>query len=127
MILRRGQGQGQGAGCADDVKLHEHFLRSSLRTRDPDAATLFFVPVYLGRLFNWFWQRPHCDEEDAPEPPMCRSEKVPYLSLSPCRGQVATRRNLPVCVEHIQVYIPYDAWLCSACATEEPEQAHAAL
>ena len=76
MILKRGQGKGQGAGCADDVKLHEHFLRSSLRTRDPDAATLFFVPVYLGRLFNWFWQRPHCDEEDAPEPPMCRSEQV---------------------------------------------------
>lgn len=106
------------------MKLHEHFLRSSLRTHDPDAATLFFVPVYLGRLFNWFWQRPHCDEEDAREPPMCRSEQVQYLSLSPCTGQVATR---PVCVEHIQVYTPYDAWLSSACATEEPEQAHAAL
>ncbi|KAK9819148.1 hypothetical protein WJX81_000453 [Elliptochloris bilobata] len=59
-----------------DVKLHEHFLRSRLRTRDPAAATLFFVPVYLGRLFNWYWQRPQCDEEDAPRPPMCREEQV---------------------------------------------------
>ena len=58
------------------MKLHEHFLRSSLRTRDPDAAALFFVPVYLGRLFNWFWQRPQCDEEGAPLPPMCREEQV---------------------------------------------------
>ena len=61
---------------ADDVKLHEHFLESSLRTRDPDAATLFFIPAYLGRLFNWFWQRPQCDEEGAPPPPMCREEQV---------------------------------------------------
>lgn len=64
------------APLADDVKLHEHFLGSGLRTRDPDAATLFFIPAYLGRLFNWFWQRPHCGEADAPPPPMCREEQV---------------------------------------------------
>ena len=55
-------------------------MQSSLRTRDPGAATLFFIPVYLGRLFNWFWQRPHCDEEGAPPPPMCREEQVETLN-----------------------------------------------
>ena len=65
------------------MRLHEHFLRSRLRTRDPGAATLFFIPAYLGRLFNWFWQRPHCDEEGAPPPPMCREEQVNH----PCVHQ----------------------------------------
>ena len=71
------------------MKLHEHFLGSGLRTRDPDAATLFFVPVYLGRLFNWFWQRPHCGEADAPPPPMCREEQVhtPHCTPAGTRSQ----------------------------------------
>ena len=69
---------------ADDVKLHEHFLRSSLRTRNPDEASLFFVPVYLGRLFNWFWGCPHCDDPDAPPPPMCRREQVRGFVGLPC-------------------------------------------
>jgi hypothetical protein len=51
-------------------------LRSSLRTRDPDVTSLFSVQVYLGRLFNCFWSRPHCDDKDAPPPPMCRREQA---------------------------------------------------
>ena len=79
---------------ADDVALHEHFLRSALRTRDPDAASLFFVPVYLGRLFNWFWGRPSCDEEDAPPPPLCRREQVRGAQASCARAHA--RRVLAV-------------------------------
>ena len=37
--------------------LHQHLLQSSVRTRDPDRAQLFFIPVYLGRHYNWFWQQ----------------------------------------------------------------------
>ena len=77
---------------ADDVALHEHFLRSALRTRDPDAASLFFVPVYLGRLFNWFWGRPPCDEEDAPPPPLCRREQVRGAPAPPARARATHAR-----------------------------------
>ncbi len=37
--------------------LHKHFLGSPARTEDPSQAQLFFIPVYLGRHFNWFWQQ----------------------------------------------------------------------
>lgn len=37
--------------------LHQHFLKSPLRTDDADKAQLFFIPVYLGRHYNWFWQQ----------------------------------------------------------------------
>ena len=37
--------------------LHKHFLQSELRTTDAEHAQLFFIPVYLGHHFNWFWQQ----------------------------------------------------------------------
>ena len=37
--------------------LHQHLLQSKVRTEDPDQAQLFFIPVYLGRHYNWFWQQ----------------------------------------------------------------------
>jgi len=37
--------------------LHRHLLQSKVRTQDPTQAQLFSIPVYLGRHFNWFWQR----------------------------------------------------------------------
>ena len=37
--------------------LHKHFLESDVRTVDPEHAQLFFIPVYLGHYFNWFWQQ----------------------------------------------------------------------
>lgn len=37
--------------------LHQHLLQSKARTEDPNQAQLFFIPVYLGRHFNWFWQQ----------------------------------------------------------------------
>ncbi|CAL8466706.1 g6242 [Coccomyxa elongata] len=40
-----------------DQVLHRHFSNSVLRTDDPEKAQLFFIPVYLGRHYNWFWQQ----------------------------------------------------------------------
>lgn len=40
-----------------DVKVHEYLLSSPLRTTNPAEAKLFFMPVYLARQMNWFWQR----------------------------------------------------------------------
>ncbi len=37
--------------------LHQHFLQSEVRTHDPEQAQLFFIPMYLGRHYNWFWQQ----------------------------------------------------------------------
>lgn len=37
--------------------LHRHFSKSAVRTEDPEKAQLFFIPVYLGRHYNWFWQQ----------------------------------------------------------------------
>lgn len=37
--------------------LHKHLMESRVRTKDPAEAKLFFIPVYLGRHFNWFWQQ----------------------------------------------------------------------
>ena len=37
--------------------LHRHLLSSPLRTLNPQQAQLFFIPAYLGRHFNWFWQQ----------------------------------------------------------------------
>ena len=28
-----------------------------MRTDDPEKAQLFYIPVYLGRHYNWFWQQ----------------------------------------------------------------------
>ena len=58
---------------AVDVKLHEYLLKSSLRQMDPDKASIFFVPVYLAKLFNWFWTRQHCTSEDQ-DPLSCMKE-----------------------------------------------------
>ena len=40
---------------------------------DPDQASMFFVPVYLAKLFNWFWTRQHCTSEDQ-DPLSCMKE-----------------------------------------------------
>ncbi|CAL8466705.1 g6241 [Coccomyxa elongata] len=40
-----------------DQVLHEHFLNSPARTEDAEQAQLFFIPVYLGRYYNWYWQQ----------------------------------------------------------------------
>lgn len=37
--------------------LHKHLLGSPVSTRDPAQASIFFIPVYLGRLFNFQWQQ----------------------------------------------------------------------
>ena len=37
--------------------VHQHLLNSEIRTRDPARAQLFFVPAYLGRYFNAYWQQ----------------------------------------------------------------------
>ena len=37
--------------------LHKHFLESSVRAHEPEQAQLFFIPVYLGRHYNWYWQQ----------------------------------------------------------------------
>ena len=44
--------------------LHKHLLGSPVSTRDPARASIFFIPVYLGRLFNHHWQR-YSDPSDA--------------------------------------------------------------
>ena len=58
---------------AVDVKLHEYLLKSPQRQMDPDSASIFFVPVYLAKLFNWFWTRQHCTSEDQ-DPLSCMKE-----------------------------------------------------
>ena len=37
--------------------LHKHLLSSPVSTKDATQASIFFVPVYLGRLFNHQWQQ----------------------------------------------------------------------
>ncbi len=37
--------------------LHQHFLQSDARTHDAAHAQLFFIPMYLGRHYNWHWQQ----------------------------------------------------------------------
>ena len=39
--------------------LHKHLMESRVRTKDPASKALSssFIPVYLGRHFNWFWQQ----------------------------------------------------------------------
>ena len=58
---------------AVDVKLHEYLLKSPQRQMDPDKASMFFVPVYLAKLFNWFWTRQHCTSKDQ-DPLSCMKE-----------------------------------------------------
>ena len=59
--------------AAVDVKLHEYLLKSPQRQMDPDKASIFFVPVYLAKLFNWFWTRQHCTTRDQ-DPLSCMKE-----------------------------------------------------
>eukprot|EP00884_Botryococcus_braunii_P014572 jgi/Botrbrau1/23115/Bobra.0243s0047.2 len=40
-----------------DILMHEYLLTSPLRTHNPAEARLFFMPLYLSRQMNWFWQR----------------------------------------------------------------------
>ncbi len=40
-----------------DVLVHKHLLSSHLRTHDPDAATLFYLPLYLSRRINWVFEQ----------------------------------------------------------------------
>lgn len=37
--------------------LHQHIMSSDVHTDYPEKAQLFFIPVYLGRHYNWFWQQ----------------------------------------------------------------------
>ena len=59
--------------AAVDITLHEYLLNSPQRERDPEKASIFFVPVYLARLFNWFWTRQHCTPEST-DPLTCMRE-----------------------------------------------------
>ena len=43
---------------------------------------MFFVPVYLARLFNWFWTRQHCTPEST-DPLTCMSEPDVRLCTLP--------------------------------------------
>lgn len=56
--------------------LHQHFLQSPVRARSAAAAKLFFIPVYLGRYFNFYWQQ-WSEEGDA------------WAITSDCRGMEA--------------------------------------
>ena len=71
------------AAGAVDMTLHEYLLNSTQRQRDPDKASVFFVPVYLARLFNWFWTRQHCTPASA-DPLTC----MPDANVRPLRLQI---------------------------------------
>ncbi|BDA49002.1 probable glucuronosyltransferase [Coccomyxa sp. Obi] len=47
-----------------DQVLHKHLMESDVNTKDPTAAKVFFIPVYLGRFFNAQWQH-FSDPSDA--------------------------------------------------------------
>jgi hypothetical protein len=66
--------------------LHKHFKQSVARTLDADKAQLFFIPVYLGRYYNWYWQQwstpgkpweiiQDCEPRHKPGSPECWWEK----------------------------------------------------
>jgi Exostosin family len=40
-----------------DIMIHDYLMTSPLRTSNPAEAKLFFMPLYLSREMNWFWQR----------------------------------------------------------------------
>ena len=75
------------AAGAVDMTLHEYLLNSTQRQQDPDKASIFFVPVYLARLFNWFWTRQHCTPESA-DPLTC----MPDANVRPLRSQIHKHR-----------------------------------
>jgi len=76
---------------AVDITLHEYLLNSTRRQRDPEKASIFFMPVYLARLFNWFWTRQHCKSE-ADSPLTCMKEP----DVRPPRAPLLARaRGLP--------------------------------
>jgi len=82
---------GAGRRRAVDITLHEYLLNSTRRQRDPEKASIFFMPVYLARLFNWFWTRQHCKSE-ADSPLTCMKEP----DVRPPRAPLLARaRGLP--------------------------------
>eukprot|EP00884_Botryococcus_braunii_P017223 jgi/Botrbrau1/4184/Bobra.0192s0044.1 len=40
-----------------DQHLHRRMMASRVRTADPDAAKLFLLPVYVGRYYDYYWQK----------------------------------------------------------------------
>ena len=43
--------------CKPIQVLHKHLLESGVRAHEPEQAQLFFIPAYLGRHYNWYWQQ----------------------------------------------------------------------
>ena len=80
---------------AVDITLHEYLLNSTRRQRDPDKASIFFMPVYLARLFNWFWTRQHCKSE-ADSPLSCMKEPDVRPARAPAPHRPHTRSR-PAC------------------------------
>lgn len=94
--------------------LHQHLLQSKVRTEDPDQAQLFFIPVYLGRHFNWFWQQWSAPgnawdvhEECLPThtPPECFWDKWD-------RAKEVRLSALPLSTEALRPTVPRDAATC---------------
>ena len=54
---------------------------SPSRVRDPELASVFFMPVYLAKLFNWFWTRQHCTSADD-DPLTCMKDENVRIPLS---------------------------------------------
>lgn len=40
-----------------DQHLHRRLMASRVRTRDPTTAKLFLLPVYVGRYYDYYWQK----------------------------------------------------------------------
>ena len=81
--------------AAVDVKLHEYLLKSPRRQMDPDSASIFFVPVYLAKLFNWFWTRKHCETADQDQLSCMKEPNVRLRRAHvPCNIQASTALSL---------------------------------
>ena len=63
--------------------LHRHFSKSAVRTEDPEKAQLFFIPVYLGRHYNWFWQQWSAPGKAWDVSRDCQPHHTPRRCLSP--------------------------------------------
>jgi hypothetical protein len=54
-----------------DVHIHRHLLNSPVRTHDPDKARLFYLPLYLSKRLNWFWNKRDPQVRFFRKPPRC--------------------------------------------------------
>lgn len=94
-----------------DVHLHRFLLTSRVRTLDPEAASLFYIPMYLGYYLNTQWS---FDKEDgAPF-----QEGVARASLWVSDGLDHVRTNWPFWnrtngADHVAVF-GYDNGRCDA-------------